>query len=319
MIVAGAGMSGLLAACMLRNECSSILEAQPCLPINHSAVLRFRSTAVSDILNIPFKKVTVMKAIQPWRNPVAEAMAYSVKCNGHASMRSISSGMGKVDRYIAPQNLVQQMANMCSPQSAGVGAIDFGLCLDIGLIQGNGEPIISTLPMPMLMKMLEWETKSQFRSVSGFNLTCTLQEVEAYCSVYVPEPTHPYSRVSITDNRLIVEIPDPHSQFAEDEFSTRRELHRRIIQDARMHLGVLGVECLHDDIECRRQKYAKILPIDENERQRFILWATEKHNVYSLGRFATWRPGLLLDDVVNDVRVIHRLANGATQYEAKKK
>ncbi len=51
----------------------------------------------------------------------------------------------------------------------------------------------------------------------------------------------------------------------------------------------------------------KILPIDEDVRKRFIMWASDKHQVYSLGRFATWRPGLLLDDVVNDVRVIQRI------------
>ena len=57
----------------------------------------------------------------------------------------------------------------------------------------------------------------------------------------------------------------------------------------------------------KEQKYAKILPIDNRERKRFIAWATDTHNIYSLGRFATWRPGLLLDDLVHDVRVIQRI------------
>ena len=56
VIVIGAGMAGLLAGSMLRSECESVVEAQPNLPNNHSAVLRFRSTAVADTLNIPFKE-----------------------------------------------------------------------------------------------------------------------------------------------------------------------------------------------------------------------------------------------------------------------
>ena len=67
----------------------------------------------------------------------------------------------------------------------------------------------------------------------------------------------------------------------------------------------------------KRQLYAKILPIPEETRKRFILWATERHNIYSLGRFATWRPGLLMDDLVNDIRVIQRVAERGT-YDHRK-
>jgi hypothetical protein len=42
------------------------------------------------------------------------------------------------------------------------------------------------------------------------------------------------------------------------------------------------------------------------------MWATEKFNIYSLGRFATWKPGLLLDDIVGDVNVIRRLIETPT-------
>ncbi len=40
-----------------------------------------------------------------------------------------------------------------------------------------------------------------------------------------------------------------------------------------------------------------------------MMWATDNFNIYSLGRFATWRPGLLLDDLVNDIRVIQKIAD----------
>ena len=43
-----------------------------------------------------------------------------------------------------------------------------------------------------------------------------------------------------------------------------------------------------------------------------MLWASEKFGIYSFGRFATWRPGLLLDDLIHDLTVIRRLANEGT-------
>ena len=56
------------------------------------------------------------------------------------------------------------------------------------------------------------------------------------------------------------------------------------------------------------QKYAKIQPIDETARKQFLAWATDNFNIFSLGRFATWRPGLLLDDLVQDVQRIEKWA-----------
>ena len=62
-VVVGAGMAGLLAGAILREECARIFEAQPDLPNNHHALLRFRSSIVGDTLNIPFRSVKVLKAV----------------------------------------------------------------------------------------------------------------------------------------------------------------------------------------------------------------------------------------------------------------
>ena len=57
MIIYGAGMGGLLTANMLRRYNPTIKEAQPSLPNNHDALLRFRSDKVAIATGIPFKKV----------------------------------------------------------------------------------------------------------------------------------------------------------------------------------------------------------------------------------------------------------------------
>jgi len=92
--------------------------------------------------------------------------------------------------------------------------------------------------------------------------------------------------------------------------------HRELIRNA---LYVLGMDkAVIKDERWSVQRYSKILPIPEVERKRLILWATDNFNIYSLGRFATWRPGLLMDDVVNDVRVIRRIINNGS-YDHRKK
>ena len=302
MRIIGAGLAGLLAGAMLRHKVTNIYEAQPGLPNNHSAVLRFRSPVVGEVLNIPFKKVMALKATQPWQNPIADALAYSAKTNGGYALRSILSADGKVsERYIAPGDLIAQMAQ------AQQAEIKFDQLIDDGIIAmaGPESPVISTIPMPALMNILGWERSSEFRSRRGLNIVGTVAGAEAYCSLYVPDPLLPFSRVSLTGDQLIVEC----SQEFLDEVDAAPEMDRphkvREALLAALHLmGLDGVELSYEAIP---QKYAKILPIDEDERRAFIMWASSTYNIWSLGRFATWRPGLLLDDVVKDVRVIQRL------------
>ena len=63
MIIVGAGLAGLLAARCMKHMSPIICEKQSELPNNHSALLRFRSDVVSEMTGIPFKKVSVQKAV----------------------------------------------------------------------------------------------------------------------------------------------------------------------------------------------------------------------------------------------------------------
>lgn len=294
MIIIGAGMAGLLAAAMLREEATHVVEAQPALPNNHTSLLRFRSSVVGDTLNIPFKEVRVMKATLGWRNPIADALAYSLKTNGTATLRSIVNADGRVDtRYIAPTDLVSRMSRKVSCP------IVFGKRHEWGH-RNRDAPIISTIPMPMLMLELGWPfPHPKFQSRKGFNVIIELKGVDAYCTLYVPNPDYPFSRISITGSRCIVECYAPGVDDRKPGEAT---------VEMATHLIGLGIEQVVG-WDVKEQTYAKILPIDDDIRRSFITWASRERGVYSLGRFATWRPGLLMDDIVNDVRVIQRLAN----------
>jgi hypothetical protein len=295
--IIGAGMAGLLAARMLRHRDPVVIEAQDQLPNNHSAVLRFRSPLVGEVLGIPFKRVRVLKGVVPWENPVADALAYSKKCTGtYLSDRSITAETGMVERWIAPPDLIERMAE-------GVN-IKFGH--QYGFPVGNPKAI-STIPMSALMKLLDYPEYKDvtFKSVIGINLRATIRECDAYVSIAVPDPDLPFSRVSITGNELIIECQ---GGFIDD---------RAYILDKALRL--LGLPHYVSDVEERPQPYSKIIPIDEEARRNFIYWSSSlKQRAFSLGRFATWRPGLLLDDLVNDVRFIERLMQSKShQYDAE--
>lgn len=310
--VVGAGMAGLFAAAVLRDECKEVVEAQPEIPNNHAALLRFKSSVVGDALNIPFNPVQVIKAVESIGNPIADAISYSLKTNATARLRSLITAQGVVEeRFIAPQDFIPRMVGKVTAPISLNTAWD-GTVFD--------EPVISTLPMPLLARLLGYDMKSEFSHVNGFVLTTHLWHCDLCATIYIPNKNELPYRASITGNRLIVEYAFP-TKTSEEAESAMRHIKSNPRGHLKWVLSLFGmnINYIAGDINIKPQKYAKILPIDDNERKKFILWASEQHNIYSLGRFATWRPGLLLDDLLDDIRTIQRLAGGNSSYNSRLK
>lgn len=300
--IIGAGMAGLLAANMLPHHRPVVYEKQKELPNNHTAVLRFRTSIVGDVLGIEFKKVTMIKDVIGWLNPVADAMAYADKNGGRLrSDRSVIAGRVEAERYIAPPDLIARMADRVEVMYDW----DFVGSLGNTVLGKSVGPCISTVPMPTLMRLLEYPITPEelgFTYRDGVNISARVTDCDAYVSLYFPSPRIAFSRVSITGDNLIIEG---------DKTLTLPQG----IDGAAQYLGIKRSRVF--DPVLHEQRYSKINPINDRARKAFMFWATTEHNIYSLGRYATWRPGLLLDDLVNDVRVIDRFIRSGDRYALK--
>lgn len=305
-IIVGAGMAGLFASAQLRDKAGSIFELRDSLPNNHKALLRFRTSRVGDSVGIPFKQVKVMKCISKSDNPIADALNYSFKTNGSHSLRSIVTANGEiVPRYIAPEDFITRLSRK------SMARIHYGVDFfsSFGREDRGDAPVISTIPMPDLMEALNYPLRNRFtfRSIPGTVINATLKDVNAYVTMYVPQNNVEFYRVSITGNRLIVEYAWPFGNNPKVNGPSG-------VQEAISVLGLTNIlPPSTSDIEVSSSRYAKIDNVlfdGENgdaERRKFIMWATDVHNVYSFGRFATWRPGLMMDDLVKDIDVISQI------------
>lgn len=304
-------MAGLLAANMLRRYNPIVLEAQDSLPQNHSALLRFRSPAISHATGIPFRKVSVQKACigfsgYPTKEITAkEANAYSIKATGKAMRRSITN-LDDAERWIAPDNLTEQLAE-------GID-IRYGNIINVPADIPTDEPVVSTLPMPVLLSILgTFSPKEGFGATPITTIRIDLEkllgmEIDLYQTMYLPTRESEFYRASITGKTLILET-------SAKDISIYTHIADQI-SDIIGHFGLvvfnnpIKSQKIEELAEINTQRYGKITPHPDPQKLRdFIVNNTRKRRLFSLGRFATWR-NLLMDDLVQDINVIESLLHG---------
>lgn len=289
MIIIGAGLAGLL--CGALNPGSVIYEAGPERGMGHKALFRCRSGEIGRILGVPFKEVTVHKAI--WFNhkevePTPRiAHMYSKKVTGTITARSIFDTTS-AKRYVPPPYFYKKLVERCK--------IEYNKKVDYKLMTHMAETVVSTIPM------YEFSGESVLLNDEKFSYTpiyvtrLKMRNCDSHCTMYYPSSDTPVYRSSIMGDRMIIE--------------SIAEMDNEDISSCLISMGLLVTDIDKIEVENYCQRLGKISPINEERRKQFINVMTLNYNVYSLGRFATWRPKVMMDDVLEDIFVIRRLIEG---------
>jgi hypothetical protein len=291
-IIIGAGLAGLISACKFKD--AYIIEAGQRAE-QHKALLRFRDESVSKLTDIPFKRVRVQKSIyyqgQHHKPRIDLCNMYSMKVTGRYSDRSIWN-LDAVERHVAPDNFYDILSDRHAAR------IEYGQKIT-SIQRGQSDTAyISTMPMQAMMAAcgLQCDLLDFERSPIKV-LRATLETpCDVHQTIYFPGDETPIYRASITGDKLIIEFV---------EFKTQLPL--KIVGDA---FGMKNMEVV--DINVVDQKYGKIIPLERERREAILYELTRDYNVFSIGRFATWR-NILLDDVVKDLDRVERLM-GSSSY-----
>lgn len=277
-MIVGAGLAGLIAAHVFPQL--PIVESRPEPQESHKALLRFRSAAVGELVGVEFRPVTVRKGVWlngDWEEPnIRAANMYSQKVLGKIIDRSIWD-TSTVTRWIAPEDLYDRL----------IDSVGQRIWWSVPWDYATNQSVISTAPMPAALTALGM-SHPEFRRAPITVRRFRIPDCDAFQTVYYPSGDHTMYRASITGDLLICEFAgEPQGEW---------------MADVQHSLRVGAV----DPIGEVEQRYGKIAPIDEGVRKALIAKLTQDHNVFSLGRFATWR-NILLDDVVHDAAVVKRL------------
>ena len=299
-MIVGAGLAGLIAANAIPN--TEIYERAPEPTETHKAVLRFRDLGVSRLTGIEFESVTVRKGI--WHEgafvepSIKLGNLYSRKVIGKVLSRS-AWNVDSVRRYIAPEDFYTRLVESLGDR------ILWGTDVDFNTIRNSPAPVINTSPLPIVIEELGYEIRDapKFEYASISVKRYRVPGANVHQTVYYPTHEHNLYRASITGDLMICE-------FNADERTGPGQLptfdnERAWYADVLSSFG-LGSGDLKREEDQVKQRYGKIAPIDEGMRRTVLQRLTEDYDIYSLGRFATWR-NILLDDLVNDIAIIRRL------------
>jgi len=293
MKILGAGLAGCLAGAM--NPKATILEPYPKRE-THKALLRFRSDKIGRELGIPFQQVKVYKGI--WHNDSPVSLSpryialYSRKVSDTVSYRSICNLDTEI-RYIAPNNLHDILCGICGDRIE-YEADDWQPHKD--------EVTISTLPIDINAKLCSNDIDVSKSSSTIYVSQFKIQESNVFMTYYYTDPTVHMYRASITNDVLIIE--------------SMWQIEENDIKVAFRSFGLQGLPIIPILVN-HRQTNGKIVPIDEGKRKTLLYEMTTEYNLYSLGRFATWREKVLLDDVFDDILKIRNMI-GKHKYDRHK-
>jgi hypothetical protein len=297
-IIIGAGLAGLVAAHAWPQ--ATVLERATGPSPQHRALLRFRSDAVARLTGMEFRRVLVRKGLWSdgaYRAPdIRLANLYAQKVLGEAGLGAARSvwDLAPVERFTAPEDFYSQMVEAVGPR------IQWGISAKPSVIH---DPIVSTAPLPVTLA----DCGVNFPEGTFVRAPITVERwrvrgADLYQTVYFPDLDTRLYRASITGSVLILECAGQSPDAA----------------DIDLVLRAFGLFAPAVDLEERvEQRFGKIAEIDSALRKNLLFKLTHEHDIYSLGRFATWR-NVLLDDVVHDIDVIKRLMRSGAKYDLKR-
>ena len=293
--IVGAGLAGLIAAHAWPQ--ALVLESAPRPRAGHRALLRFRSEAVGRLTGIEFRRVTVRKGLWAegefrapsirWANLYAQKVLGDGRLVGDRSIWKLDT----VERFIAPDNLYEQL----------IESVGSRIHWNTNAAFGTGQVLVSTAPLPVVLRALDIAAPVDFPRASIRVTRWKVPGADVFQTVYFPERCLGVYRASITGDTLIAESVAPLDEGDTDELERA--------------FGIRMEDC--ELLEAVEQKFGKIAPVDDAVRKQLLFRLTHEHNIYSLGRFATWR-NLLLDDVVDDVTAIKKLLRANSAYDVRR-
>lgn len=301
ILIIGAGISGFIAAGAFDEMYDvTIVDAagEKSTPFaDHKAVLRLRSDEIKNYVDCSLRQITARKQVLHdgilHDSPTSDMnRSYSLKCYKRVGKRSLNE-LGYVKRFeIENISLKERYKIQFKKQVVQIGSDRQVLFADGS--KATYDVCISSMPLPSMLNAVYGVAKRDMvpvlKSRPVFIKRCRLSRpINENRTIYFTQPDFPY-RATIAETVLIVESMHP-----------IRESDTQHVAD------VFGLSQSNlTDWSTHKQSYGKIIPLKTQIRQYILEDLSERFSIYSLGRFAIWKP-IRVDQVVSHMQQIMAL------------
>lgn len=304
IVIIGSGISGLIMYRLISSLNPKIYDAKKIKTAlqNHQTLLRIRDPELSSILGCDLKEIKVDKNIY-YRFDITNKCnikinnLYSLKVCGELNNKSIQN-TDTCKRYLIENfNLIEQKINS-SYELFNIKDKELFFRTDKGIKKVKYDYCISTIPLPILLNIINYKIESKFEHKAIYTLKCKLNiKSNVYQTIYIPEFRYPVYRASLHGDTLIMEsllpINDKCKEFCLDLFG----LNNNFLKQEKEYYSEFG----------------KLISIDDEERLATICMLTNEYNIFSLGRFAIWK-SIRIDNVIKDAKQIKKMILSRNKY-----
>jgi len=304
IIVVGAGLSGIMTAKYFSSHNPVIYEMsdRKIFSDEHAAVMRVKGPEVGMILGCPMKKINISKAIYAdgklHNEPdIRLKNMYSLKVTGTIAERSIDYSSNRNDeRFIFTQDSIPKYHDVrfrTKIKRITDNREIISICDRKETLTEDVEIIISTIPMPAMLEItgVKHSIKFEYQPIKVTTADINVQS-SVHQTIYFPELGINIYRATLENRKMMIESINDWPTDAE-------------IDIVKWCFSVSELS----DVNTKEQRFGKITAVDDSFRRSIIMELTQRFNVYSIGRFATWNPAVKADDVVNDLKRIEKLIN----------
>ena len=305
MIIIGAGVAGAMARGYFSSLYPKVYEASKTSEKKHKAIMRYKDFSIAYLLGVPFEKVKISKAIY-YRGSFLEpnpAMlnSYSFKVSQGIFSRSIQS-IEPAERFIAREEYVIPFVEY----GKVLVKVKPNKCFFSDGTEVEYDTCISTIPLPVMASVAEIELGNT--KIKKYPICVAQYPVKIPCdifqTIYFPDLDIPIYRASLERQKLTVEcLGEDNPDLREIDF----------INAFGLSFSNLGTP------EISIQSMGKIVDMDDTIRRKTMTELTKKYNIYSLGRYATWK-NITTEALLKDLEVISKmigLSKDSREYELR--
>ena len=292
--IIGAGLAGALAA--HRWPSAQIIEASPEPRETHGALLRFKTDAVTRATGIELKKVRVRKGIVEngtfYATPsIRQENLYSRKvlADRVVSGRSIGASIDvQSERYVPPKDFYWQLIEPLKDR------IHWGVAVNALNIDSLPRPIVNTAPLSVILSAvgMQLPAGNPIRSAAVHVQRFDVHGVDLHQTLYFPGNETVVYRASMVGDRLIIEAT--------------QEVTNYDVECVLHGFGLRESDLDWSTSESFVQPRGKIEPLADPVRKQILSSLTLRHEIFSLGRFATQR-SVVTDDLFSDMDRINAM------------